>query len=131
MAAGLHHAGIVAVLDVADADSPPYLALELVDGIDLRALLETTPERRLPAEVVAYLASELADSLAYAHRGDPRLGRPAIVHRDVSPSNVLVGRAGEIKLADGRLNRCVVEEAIGVGAGALQPGDVISLNHVK
>lgn len=97
IATHLRHPNIVAVLDAGD-DGQPYLVLELVDGIDLRALLATAPHRKLAPDVVAFLAMELAYALDYAHTETPE--RPAIVHRDLSPSNVLLSRGGDVKLAD-------------------------------
>jgi serine/threonine protein kinase len=96
--ASLRHSNIVGVIDV-DA-SAGYLVLELVDGVDLRALLTATPNRRLPPELATLIAIELCKALSYAH-GRERRGQPdGIVHRDISPSNVLVSYAGEVKLTD-------------------------------
>jgi serine/threonine protein kinase len=96
--ASLRHSNIVGVIDV-DA-SAGYLVLELVDGVDLRALLTAAPNRRLPAEHAILVAIELCKALSYAH-GRERRGQPdGIVHRDISPSNVLVSYAGEVKLTD-------------------------------
>jgi serine/threonine protein kinase len=99
--ATLRHTNIVQVLDFGVANDSHYLALELVDGVDLRALLRGQRgacAQALPAELVVLVAFELAAALAHAHGPDPR--RPTVAHRDISPSNVLVSRAGEIKLTD-------------------------------
>ncbi len=98
VSASLRHANIVTVLDFGVADGLPYLALELVDGIDLYGLLEWLGEKREPltSGLVVYVAGELASALDFAHT---RQGRP-VVHRDISPSNVLLSRAGEVKLSD-------------------------------
>ncbi len=100
VSAQLRHAGIAQVLDFGVADGAHYLALELVEGLDLHRLLRRLAARSetLSPELVTYLASQLAAALEYAHGDDPP--RPSVVHRDVSPSNVLIGRAGEVKLTD-------------------------------
>jgi len=95
----LRHANIVQVLDFGLADDSYYLALELIDGLDLRALTATSTGRRtLSPELVSLIAGELSAALEHAHTGDSE--REPVVHRDVSPSNVLVSPAGEVKLTD-------------------------------
>jgi serine/threonine protein kinase len=97
VSASLRHANVVSVLDFGVVDGLPYLALELVDGLDLYSLIEWHEERRekLTAGIVIYLAVEIASALEHAHGKTP-----AVVHRDISPSNVLLSRAGEVKLSD-------------------------------
>ncbi len=68
------------------------MTLELVDGVDLRSLLKAMPEQKLPPDWVALIALDLAYALEHAHG--------TLVHRDLSPSNILVSRSGEAKLAD-------------------------------
>ena len=98
IAASLRHSNIVGVIDV-DA-TVGYMVLELVDGVDLRTLLNATPGRKLSAELSVLVTVELCKALAYAH-GRIRRGQPdGIVHRDVSPSNVLISYSGEVKLTD-------------------------------
>lgn len=96
--ATLRHGNIVQVLDFAQAedDGSHYLVLELIDGLDLRALTQRVP--RLDAELTSLIASDLAAALEHAHTPDGSRG--TIVHRDLSPSNVLISRAGEVKLTD-------------------------------
>lgn len=94
LAAKLHHSNIVGVFDHGSVDDTPYIALELVDGIDLLTLLRA--QRELPFEYVALIAIDLARGLAHAH--DP--GLHGIVHRDICPSNVMLGRQGEVMLTD-------------------------------
>ncbi|MCS6800003.1 MAG: protein kinase, partial [Myxococcota bacterium] len=95
LSASLRHAAVVQVLDFGVAEGSHYLALELVEGLDLREMLRRLHrhDRRLGHELVAYIGVELAGALEYAHG-------MRVVHRDVSPSNVLVSRAGEVKLGD-------------------------------
>jgi serine/threonine-protein kinase len=103
IAASLQHPNIIAVHDFdRDESGCLFLAMELVDGADLRRLLSLARERReaVPVEVAAFIAAEALRALEYAHEfaeGGKALG---IVHRDVSPHNVLISRAGAVKLAD-------------------------------
>jgi hypothetical protein len=104
--AQLRHANIVQVLDFGLADDSHYLALELIDGIDLRALLRRRSKSpALDPELVTLIAADLALALDHAHGGGQ--AREAIVHRDISPSNVLASRAGEIKLTDFGIARAI------------------------
>ncbi|WP_169980874.1 serine/threonine-protein kinase [Tautonia rosea] len=93
--AKLDHPGIVRVLDAGEADGVPFLAMEWVEGGDLAARLRSGPLR--PREA-ATLARELAGAVAEAH------GR-GIIHRDVKPSNVLIGPDGAPRLTDFGLAR--------------------------
>jgi tRNA A-37 threonylcarbamoyl transferase component Bud32 len=92
IAARLRHAAIASVLDFGEDQGVLYMAIELIDGTDLREVIHAAP-LGLPASLVTYIAVELTNALATAHDA-------GVVHRDVSPSNVLVSRAGEVKLAD-------------------------------
>ncbi len=100
----LTHQNIVQVLDMGLADGQPYLAMEYVDGLDLRTLLQRVREAgadALPVPLVVHILSEVSRGLAYAHeRRDDEGHALDIVHRDVSPSNVMVSRSGEVKLLD-------------------------------
>lgn len=100
LAATLRHANIAQVVDFGEVDGSHYLALELVDGMDLRELFLKLRERgaRLDPPLVTLIALDLAAALEFAHT--PSRGRHAVVHRDVSPSNVLVSRAGDVYLTD-------------------------------
>jgi eukaryotic-like serine/threonine-protein kinase len=98
IAASLRHSNIVGVIDV--DDEAGYIVLELVDGVDLRRLVDAAPNRTLPAHLVSLVAVEMCKALSYAHTRTRRGQAAGIVHRDISPSNVLVSHAGEIKLTD-------------------------------
>jgi serine/threonine protein kinase len=100
IAAQLHHAGIVAVLDFGLMDGDvAFQALELVEGIDVAALIAGA--KALPAAIALHVASELAHALDYAHHAKNAAGQPMrIVHRDVSPHNILLSWTGDVKLAD-------------------------------
>ncbi len=100
IAAGLHHRNIVQILDFDRFDGGAFLVTEYVDGTDLRGLLNhlgAPPSY----EIAATIAAELGCGLDAAHEATAADGSPLnLVHRDVSPSNVLIGTAGEVKLAD-------------------------------
>jgi eukaryotic-like serine/threonine-protein kinase len=109
IAASLRHSNIVGVIDV--DEQAGYLVLELVDGVDLRTLLNAAPNHRLPGELATLVTLELCKALAYAH-GRNRYGQfDGIVHRDLSPSNVLVSYAGEVKLTDFGVARAMRADA--------------------
>ncbi len=90
-AARFSHPNVVAVYDVEDAPDGAFMALELVDGVSLEHLL--LRRGRLSPQEVAPLGAAIAHGLAAAHSRD-------IVHRDVKPANVLLGRDGSIKVTD-------------------------------
>lgn len=100
LAAQLRHSNITQVVDFGVAAGSHYLALELVDGMDLRALLRALRDqgRALDPPLAVYVGTQLAAALDFAHT--PERGRHAVIHRDLSPSNVLVSRAGEVYLTD-------------------------------
>ena len=97
--ARIRHSNVVQLLDaLEDEAGEVFLALELVRGVDLRVLSRALGQRgrSLRPAVVAAIGMYLCRALAAAQRAVP----PGIVHRDVTPHNVLVSREGEIKLAD-------------------------------
>src|SRR3954470_2386654 len=100
----LQHANIVQVFDIGHADETYFIVMEYVDGVDLKQMLEWRRRigKRLTIGQTIYLMMEICKGLAYAHDVvHPETGEPlGIVHRDVSPPNVLVSRNGEVKLAD-------------------------------
>ena len=100
----LQHANIVQVFDIGHADDTYFIVMEFVDGVDLKAILEWRRRigRRLTIGQTIYLIMEVCKGLAYAHDLlHPETGEKLnIVHRDVSPANVLISRNGEVKLAD-------------------------------
>lgn len=101
IAARLAHPHIVALHEAGHDGGQLYMAMEYVDGISLSRLMLRRGRLRYATCVAVDVAVQLADALAYAHelRGDD--GQPLeIIHRDLSPSNVLASRAGTVKLAD-------------------------------
>ncbi|MFT6395567.1 MAG: serine/threonine protein kinase [Bradymonadia bacterium] len=103
ISASLSHGNIVPVFDLGEDDGMYFIAMEWVDGWDLRKLLRIlkSADERLPLRFALYVATGIADGLAYAHRQTDDAGVSLrIVHRDVSPSNVLISRSGEVKITD-------------------------------
>lgn len=101
--AHLEHPNVVSLLDVGEDDQGVYLALEYVDGTDLRQINGRLRARKeaLPFELGCYVTLEVLRGLHYAHTAVGHDGRPMnIVHRDVNPSNVLVSFTGHVKLTD-------------------------------
>ncbi|MBV8762638.1 MAG: serine/threonine protein kinase [Deltaproteobacteria bacterium] len=100
IAAGLHHRNIVQILDFDLFDAGAFLVCEHVDGIDVRSLLlhlRAPPRYDIAVSIIA----EVATGLHAAHEATGEDGASLqLVHRDVSPSNVLLGTAGEVKIAD-------------------------------
>ena len=103
LSALLHHRGIVQVYELGIADGEHYLAMEFVEGRDRSSLLNQLIRSRrvLPAPLACYLVHEVAAALGYAHAlTDPEGRALEIIHRDVSPSNIMVGETGVVKLLD-------------------------------
>jgi hypothetical protein len=104
--ASLCHRNIVQIHDLGiSPDGEYFIVLEYVDGPDLAALLARLGERkaaaRLPDPVALFVAIELGEGVHFAHQMTGSDGQPmGLVHRDISPSNVLLSYAGEVKLSD-------------------------------
>jgi serine/threonine protein kinase len=99
----LSHPNIVEVLEHGQIDGHHYICLELVEGPDLLALLEacTRAGQRLPVKLALFITRTLCEALDHAHNARDPLGRPLrIIHRDISPSNVLLTPDGTVKLMD-------------------------------
>jgi serine/threonine-protein kinase len=99
----LAHANICQVFEVGMVEEEYFLAMEWVDGRDLRRTLSRLAERRarLPVELALLVMRDVASGLAYAHRRTDDNGRPLnLVHCDISPPNVIVAFEGEVKIID-------------------------------
>ncbi len=101
--ATLCHPNVVEVVDFGESNGELFMAMEYVDGTSLARLLRVVASsgRRFPVSVALFITHEVLRALDFAHNACDEQGRPlGIVHRDVSPGNVLIGRAGEVKLGD-------------------------------
>jgi serine/threonine protein kinase len=101
LAAKLDHANIVRIHEFDQVQGRYYIAMELVDGKDLRRLLARSREIHRPLSVpeAASIALAICQGLAFAH-GELIPGSPEVVHRDISPHNIIVSKAGEVKITD-------------------------------
>ena len=99
----LNHTNCVQVFDLGIADGTYFIVMEFVNGLNLKAILEHLARRHetLPYEQVAYIGLEVCKGLAHAHGKRDLHDRPLeIVHRDISPPNVLLSEEGEVKITD-------------------------------
>ncbi len=112
----LTHSNIVQVFDVGEHSGRSYLVMEWVDGLDLARLATGMREagEAIPMVVVAHLVGEVLRGLAYAHGLTEGDESSAIVHRDVSPHNVLISVSGEVKISDFGVARLASEETSGL-----------------
>lgn len=101
---GLRHRNIVQIFDVGLGDDGQYfIVMEFVDGTDLGALYAQLEKKRkrLPVDLALHIVGEVCDALDYAHRARTNDGEPmGLVHRDVSPPNIVLSVSGEVKLTD-------------------------------
>jgi serine/threonine protein kinase len=109
LAACLYHGNVVRVFEVGEADGQYFLAMEHVRGCSLAELLSAhKAQGPVPPGLSALVARDLSRALGYVHSAPDENGRPLrIVHRDVSPSNVMLGIDGSVKLVDFGLARAL------------------------
>jgi len=103
LSASLDHANIVRTVDLVNAGDDYFMVMEYVRGGDLRTLMRRARRRRqkFGAQAAVFIGHELLEALAYAHGKTGGDGKPlGLIHRDVSPSNILLSGAGEVKLTD-------------------------------
>jgi eukaryotic-like serine/threonine-protein kinase len=103
LSAQLSHSNCVQVFDIGVRDDSYFIVMEFVDGASLKAIATSMKDhgRTLPIPAAAYIAHEICKGLSYAHELTDRSGAPlGLVHRDVSPPNVLVTKHGEVKIVD-------------------------------
>jgi serine/threonine protein kinase len=120
-AGGLSHPNIVTIYDVGKNGDIAYMAMEFVEGVELRDLLASG--RPLPVAQAISIAAQVAEGLAYAHeRG--------IVHRDIKPPNIMVTPAGGVKIADFGIARMRASESLTQTGMMLGSPKYMSPEHV-
>jgi serine/threonine protein kinase len=104
----LSHANLVTVFDAGQVDDEFYIAMEYIEGKNLRETWNRCAQRktRFPIDVALYVVREVCRALAYAHE----YGTLGLVHRDVSPPNILLSYFGEVKLTDFGLARSALKQ---------------------
>jgi len=101
--AQLDHRHIVQVFELGNDADTPYIAMQYVDGVDVLGLLRecARAQIRLPPDLAALIARDVLDALDYAHNAVDSSGKAlGIIHRDISPGNVLLSWRGDVKLTD-------------------------------
>jgi serine/threonine protein kinase len=122
MVAGLAHPNIVQIFDLGKIEKSYYIAMEYVHGRDLRSILRRARERdvRIPLDLSAVVVSKVCSALEFAHRKKDERGRAMmIVHRDISPQNILISFEGDVKLTDFGIAKAATKASI-TDAGALR-----------
>lgn len=103
VSASLKHRNIVPIHDFGRVDETYYLAMQYVEGNDLDQIIEECRRlgRSIPIEIILYVTMEVLEGLAFAHKKRDTFNQPLnIVHRDMSPHNVMLSRQGEVKVLD-------------------------------
>lgn len=103
LVAQLTHKNIVQIYDFGKEEQNYFIAMEYVRGKDLKALLKkvSLERRKLPVAIAVFIAKEVAAALSYAHSQKDSAGNDLnIIHRDISPQNILVSYDGEVKIVD-------------------------------
>jgi serine/threonine protein kinase len=103
LVARLSHKNIAQVYDFGKIGQNYFIAMEYIRGKDLRGIFKRCEEKniKLPVALAVFIAKEVSSALSYAHRQKDSMGRNLnIIHRDVSPQNILVSYEGEVKVVD-------------------------------
>jgi eukaryotic-like serine/threonine-protein kinase len=113
IASRIFHPGIIRILDVGEHDGVHFLAMEFVDGLDLSQLMKLTRDesggKPIPLGCAIRVAIDLSRAVHFAHEAREPDGTPLeIVHRDVSPQNVLISKNGDVKLGDFGIARATI-----------------------
>ena len=113
LAALLHHPNIVQILDYKKIDNAYLIAMEYIDGKNLGEILSAL-KHGIPYEIAGYIISEVCKGLDYSHnKKDDLTGEPMnIVHRDISPQNILVSFRGEVKISDFGISKAQSEPSL-------------------
>lgn len=111
-AGGLNHPNIVTIYDIGKSGHVAYMAMELLEGKELRAMM--TPGRPQPVSRAVDIAAQVAEGLSYAHQHE-------VVHRDIKPANIMIVRDGRVKITDfgiARMRTSEVQTHAGVMMGS-------------
>jgi serine/threonine protein kinase len=122
MVSGLSHPNIVQIFDLGKIEKSYYIAMEYVNGRDLRTILRRGKEKglKLPLDLCVFIVAQVCSALEFAHRKKDESGQPMlIVHRDVSPQNILISFEGNVKLTDFGIAKAAAK-APTTDAGALR-----------
>jgi serine/threonine protein kinase len=124
LVATLSHGNIAQVFDVGQVDGEYYIAMEYVDGPSIKGILEKAKEKkqpRVPLPLALYLTTELCKALHSAHTARDEAGTPlSIVHRDISPENIMVSWQGQLKVIDFGIARSAMAERPRTEAGIMK-----------
>ncbi len=120
LAARLSHPNVVHIYEFGKVDDDYFIAMEYVEGVHTGQLIKLAQTERLPPVLVARIGADAASGLAYAHRLEDADGRPLeVVHRDISPQNLMISFDGVVKLVD-----FGIAKAAASAGEATQPGVV-------
>jgi serine/threonine protein kinase len=111
IAVQLHHVNIVQVFDLGEVDGSYYMAMEYVHGLDLARLISRYRQGGpMPVALALFIGVEVLKALAFAHERTDERGQPLqIVHCDISPQNILISHAGEVKITDFGISRAAFQ----------------------
>ncbi len=113
LAARMNHPNLVQIFDVGESDGRPYLAMALIEGISLGRFLKVARAKKLvlPLPIFRLIATGLLEGLAYAHTLKGTRGEElGVIHRDVTPSNLLLSTAGSVMLNDFGIAKAAINE---------------------
>ncbi|TDP75355.1 protein kinase domain-containing protein [Bradymonas sediminis] len=115
IAVSLYHTNVVQVFDLGEIDGQYYIAMEYVRGRDLLEVLARCAERNLkiPLDLVLFITMEMLKGLSFAHRATDPYGEPlSIIHRDVSPSNIMMSYTGDVKVGDFGVAKAAIQRTL-------------------
>ena len=126
LAALLQHPNVVQIADFGKIQNAYFIAMEYVDGKNLAEIMGFL-KKGLPVDLAVFLILKVSNGLHYSHsRKDDKTGNPLnIVHRDISPQNILISLNGEVKLSDFGISKATSEPSLtqaGVIKGKLSLG---------